>query len=134
MKLQYPARLSYLYDILKDIDNFAESKKFSYKKRQQIRLIAEELIVNIMNYAYNTDEGLINVDLHSEDNKKILLTITDTGKKFNPLLTESPDINEDFNQRTPGGLGIFMVKELADNAEYEYVNNQNILKIFITDD
>ncbi len=134
MKLQYPARLSYLYDILKDIDNFSESKKFSYKKRQQIRLIAEELIVNIMNYAYNTDEGLINVDLHSEDNKKILLTITDTGKKFNPLLTESPDINEDFNQRTPGGLGIFMVKELADNAEYEYVNNQNILKIFITDD
>ena len=134
MKLQYPAKLSYLYDILNDIDNFAESKKFSYRKRQQIRLVAEELIVNIMNYAYNTDEGLINVDLHSEDNKKILLTITDTGKKFNPLLTESPDINEDFNQRTPGGLGIFMVKELADNAEYEYVNNQNILKIFITDD
>ena len=87
-----------------------------------------------MNYAYNNDEGLINIDLHSENDKKMLLTITDNGKKFNPLLTDSPDINEDFNQRMPGGLGIFMVKELADNAEYEYVNNQNILKILITDD
>ena len=134
MKLRYPAKLSYLYDILNDIDNFAETKKFSSKKKQQIRLIAEELIVNIMKYAYDSDEGLINIDLYSENDKKMLLTITDTGKNFNPLLTDSPDINEDFNQRTPGGLGIFMVKELADNAEYEYVNNQNILKILITDD
>ncbi len=134
MNLQYPAKLSYLYDILNDINNFAESIPFSIKKRHQIRLIAEELIVNIINYAYDTDEGLIKIDLDLINNKEMILTIMDTGKRFNPLLSESPDTNKHFNQRIPGGLGIFMVKELADNVEYEYVNNQNILKIFLTDD
>lgn len=51
----------------------------------------------------------------------------DDGVPYNPLEKPDPDINLPPEQRPLGGLGIFMVKEMADDIQYEYTNNSNIL-------
>ena len=53
----------------------------------------------------------------------------DSGKKFDPLAKEDPDISLPVEERQIGGLGIFMVKKSMDKVMYEYKDNKNILTI-----
>ena len=53
----------------------------------------------------------------------------DSGKKFDPLAKEDPDISLPVEERQIGGLGIFMVKKSMDKVTYEYKDGKNILTI-----
>lgn len=97
-----------------------------------IELCIEELVVNIIDYAY-TDEDIKNnkndiiLDIMIDKNKnEIKITTTDNGIKFNPLLIKEPDINADLEDRKVGGLGIFLIKKYMNELNYKYINNQNI--------
>ena len=59
----------------------------------------------------------------------VILKLTDSGFKFNPLLRKDPDINKGLEERTAGGLGIFLVKKTMDGVEYKRDGQQNILKV-----
>ena len=52
-----------------------------------------------------------------------------TRLKYNPLEKEDPDLNMPLEERTEGGFGIYMVKNIMDDVEYDYVDSQNILTI-----
>ncbi|MCQ2755031.1 MAG: SpoIIE family protein phosphatase, partial [bacterium] len=95
-------------------------------------LAAEELFLNIANYAYaeSAKVGTITAVLEDEDNS-IVLKFIDNGVKYNPLEKADPDISLNASDRQIGGLGIFMVKNTVDDIQYEYKNNQNILTITI---
>ena len=42
-----------------------------------------------------------------------------------------PDITRSAEERDIGGLGIFIVKKMADAIEYKYEEHKNILKAMI---
>jgi sigma-B regulation protein RsbU (phosphoserine phosphatase) len=132
MKKNYPAKTEFLYEVLSDIENYLESQGFSIKGRNKFRLIAEELIVNVINYAYDGKDGSITVNLNAKNNE-IIMSIVDSGIKFNPLQKENPDTNATMNERNPGGLGIHMAKILSDEMYYEFRNGQNILTVHFKD-
>ena len=56
-------------------------------------------------------------------------TFLDGGTPFNPLTMKAPDTSLKARERKIGGLGIFMVRKLADEVTYEYADGKNILKI-----
>ena len=45
------------------------------------------------------------------------------------LIKNDPDLTSDVDERPIGGLGIYLVKKMMDNVEYEYKDNKNILTI-----
>ena len=92
----------------------------------KIDMCGEELYANIAFYAYEQSNGEIRVSISKEDNG-IKLTFEDDGIPYNPLEKPDPDITLPPEQRPIGGLGIFMVKEMADEIYYKHVNNSNIL-------
>lgn len=103
----------------------------SAKTNLQLRLICEEILVNISSYAYLADENgemTVNVSF-DDDNNEIIISFTDFGKEFNPLAKEDPDINQDAMERQIGGLGIFTVKKFSDDVSWERENNMNKLTI-----
>ena len=53
----------------------------------------------------------------------------DSGCPYNPLERSAPDITLSATDRSVGGLGIFMVKEMMDIVTYEYKENKNWLYI-----
>ncbi|MEQ1886477.1 MAG: ATP-binding protein [Bryobacteraceae bacterium] len=53
--------------------------------------------------------------------------VSDNGAPYNPLLREDPDIHLPLEQRSPGGLGIFLVRRLADDVQYEFRDGRNRL-------
>lgn len=91
----------------------------------KINFIVEEIFVNIVNYS-KTDFITVNVEY---DKPTFTIEFIDSGIKFNPLLKESPDPPNDIDEAQIGGLGIFLTKELADEIEYHYINDENHLKI-----
>lgn len=94
-----------------------------------IRLVTEELVLNIVNYAYpNNDNGYLDVEIMRDENS-ITLRFHDGGVPFNPLEKEPPDITLPLYERKIGGLGILMVIREMDSTEYEYTEGENVMTV-----
>ena len=94
-----------------------------------LNLALEEAVVNVMNYAYPKDHvGKIIIEAYAND-KRIKFIITDNGIPFDPTKTTEPDITADIDERSIGGLGIFLVTHLMDSVDYERTDNQNVLTL-----
>lgn len=102
---------------------------FSKNDINQVLLVAEEIFINIAKYAYKGEIGICNITIHVDDKNILVCTFEDTGTPFNPLKRNDPDLNVPAEERSIGGLGIYMSKNIMDNIEYQYKNNKNILKI-----
>ena len=94
-----------------------------------IRLVAEELVMNIADYAY-PDGGNDYLNVEIERNEKyITLRFRDGGLPFNPLEQPSPDISLPMEQRRIGGLGLLIVIKKMDSVAYEYADGENVLTV-----
>ena len=77
----------------------------------ELELICEEVFVNICNYAYGENVGKAEIEV-SKLSDCIVVKFIDSGKKFNPLEIAEPNIHAPLEERSIGGLGIFMTKKL----------------------
>ncbi len=94
------------------------------------RLVVEEVAANIAFHAYKGTSGTGVLDL-SVNATQIVLTFSDSGPRFNPLEKTDPDITLAAEDRQIGGLGIFMVKKIADKYFYTYQEKRNVFMIII---
>ena len=95
--------------------------------KAQLRLIAEEMFVNICSYAYENGSGKADISI-SADSSKVTLTFTDSGKPFDPT-KNIQDIEEYDPENRIGSLGRFLTFELADSYSYKYEDGKNKLTI-----
>lgn len=96
----------------------------------KVRLVVEEVAANIAFHAYEGTSGIGELDL-AVNATQIALTFADKGPQFNPLNQKEPDITLSAEERPIGGLGIFMVKKIADKYFYTYQEGRNIFMIII---
>lgn len=94
-----------------------------------LKLAIEEIFTNIVNHGLKMQQiAKISIQLRV-DEESVQVDICDTGKAFNPLATADPDLDLPLEERKPGGLGIFLVKQLMDHVNYRRDENRNILTI-----
>ena len=108
------------------IDGLNE-KNFDKKKVRKIRLVAEEILTNIVLHAYPGKTGDVEISYTIDKNDALTITISDWGISFNPLAESDPDIDVPVNDREIGGLGIFLTKKIMDHVHYKREDNKNIL-------
>ena len=90
-----------------------------------INLALEEALTNVIFYAYEKNtENNISVDFSKEGNK-LTIIITDSGKPYDPLQKEDPDVNLSAEDRPIGGLGIFLIKQIMNEVSYQRIENKN---------
>ncbi|GLI34370.1 ATP-binding protein [Desulforhabdus amnigena] len=95
----------------------------------KIELVLEELLANVIHYAYPDIQGEVAVACFMEGGEKFSLVIQDWGRPFNPFDQENPDIFEDIRDRVIGGLGILLVRSMADEYSYRRRGETNIVKV-----
>jgi len=96
---------------------------------RQLRLAVEEAVVNVIDYAYPADtEGDILVKIMS-DGTALRFQIIDSGVPFDPTAKEKADTTLSVEDRSIGGLGILLVRELMDTINYERSEGKNILTL-----
>ena len=115
--------------IIGQFEVFAEENELPMDITMKISLAFDDILSNIVQYAY-TDERphdiLIDFKLYKN---QVLIRITDDGIPFNPLLVNTPDTSSSLEERTIGGLGIHLVKNVMDDCRYRRRINQNILTL-----
>ena len=79
-------------------------------------------------YSENQDIRVDEIEV-SKLSDSIVVKFIDSGKKFNPLEIAEPNIHAPLEERSIGGLGIFMTKKLSDTLSYERSNGKNIFTI-----
>jgi serine/threonine-protein kinase RsbW len=98
------------------------------KQLQQIELAVEEVLVNVIRYAYPEDhQGKVEVDCSWGSGPGLSIEVTDYGIAFDPLAEADPDTSLGLAERSIGGLGIFLTKKMMDQVCYERKDNKNIL-------
>jgi len=100
------------------------------KIQTQINIAIDEIFGNIAHYAYTPETGMATVRVEIDDDPlSVIVTFIDGGVPYNPLEEAEPDITLSAEERSLGGLGIFMVKKSMDEITYRHENGKNILSI-----
>lgn len=100
----------------------------------QLNLALEEAVVNVMNYAYPGEKGrpvtLIAEQKTDKGNgERIVFRLIDEGVPFDPTQQAAPDITLSAEERSIGGLGIFLVEQLMEEVTYQRDGTRNILSM-----
>ena len=63
------------------------------------------------------------------DSGGVKLTFRDDGLPYDPVAHTDPDISLPAEERPIGGLGIMMVRKMADSMSYRRAHDRNLLTI-----
>ncbi|TET36668.1 MAG: ATP-binding protein [Planctomycetota bacterium] len=108
-------------------------------ERNKIILAVDEAVSNIIEHAYDSShEGKSEVEviLLSEPDK-VVITIKDSGREFDPTEIEDPDIRMHVNEGRKNGLGIFLMRQIMDEVKYTFragVENQLVMVKYFKDE
>ncbi|MCF8361495.1 MAG: ATP-binding protein [Prolixibacteraceae bacterium] len=115
--------------LAEELEKMGEEWELDMPLVTNLNLVLEEAISNIVFYAYDDErEHEINIAAEKNDNK-VVITITDDGKPFDPTKKETPDVSLSAEDRQIGGLGIFLIGKIMDTVQYKRENEKNILTL-----
>jgi anti-sigma regulatory factor (Ser/Thr protein kinase) len=119
MKRRFGRQLGELTNIVAFTDRFFAQENAASSVRYIIDLCVEELFVNMVTYnTETTADILIEMDTNGQG-VKVSLTDYDV-ERFDPREAGNVDIDAPLEQRTPGGLGLYLVLKMVDSIHYEY--------------
>src|SRR5271165_4972036 len=90
--------------------------------------LLEELITNWLKYGYpeRSEPGLAEVALALEGSR-LTIKFEDDGAAFDPLAEPPPDLSQPLETRPVGGLGLYLLRGLADEMSYKRSNDRNVI-------
>ena len=124
--LTVEAKVGNLPEVLTFVTQDLPENRDCGRLKNDLELICEEIFVNICNYAYGGKTGKANIVLE-KGGGRLTVSFSDKGTPFNPLEREDADISSPLTQRSIGGLGIHLVKNLTDELSYNYTDGMNVL-------
>ncbi|MGC8718459.1 MAG: ATP-binding protein [Thermodesulforhabdaceae bacterium] len=131
VQLVLPAEVERLGAFLEVIESFARDLGFVPKRIQKLILIMEEALLNVVKHAYD-EEGTGEVEVRCwEDGERIFIEVRDRGRPFNPLDVPEPDLSKGLPERPIGGLGVFLIRKIADDVSYRREKETNVLTLVL---
>lgn len=108
---------------------FCGEHDISDRNRRQLNMVLDELLSNVISYAYDDDrEHTIHIRISIAESG-LTLRITDDGRAFNPFEQSDPDTSLSVEDRPIGGLGVHLVKNVMDSASYERQGTTNLVTL-----
>lgn len=119
MEKRFGRSLDQLSGIVRFTDCFFEHEKADSSLRYIVDLCIEELFVNMATYNTETESDiLIEMSLHG---RGVQVSLTDYDvERFDPREAKGVNIDAPLDERTPGGLGLYLVLKMTDSVEYAY--------------
>ena len=130
-----------LLTIVADFDNLANVQDFVRRRAEELavpnplwfklELVMEELFLNIVNHAKPKTRDEVEIDCIRQSfgdvsGEMFCVTVRDWGPPFNPLEKEDPALEQDLESRPIGGLGVYLVTQMADHCAYARKDGSNL--------
>jgi serine/threonine-protein kinase RsbW len=129
-----PNRISELPTLAGAIRSFLEDKSVSAEAIDTVHLALDELISNIIFWGY-ADDHEHTIQVRTEIVKEqIRLTIEDDARPFDPTSLIPPDTDLAPDLRREGGLGVYLVRNTAEDILYRRVDGRNVVEVRIASD
>jgi anti-sigma regulatory factor (Ser/Thr protein kinase) len=113
------------------LTEFLTEEGIPTKVVNRVRLVVEELVVNVIDHAYDDEDAhMIMVGLRTEPHR-VAITIEDDGKPFDPRNAPSPPLSGKLEERTTSGHGIYIVKHMTNLLDYARAGDRNRVRAVI---
>jgi serine/threonine-protein kinase RsbW len=126
----FPAEVSSLAKIATYVTRAAEQAGLGARSVYAVQMAVDEACSNIIEHAYEGQEdGKIECTCEVTS-KGLAVTLCDQGAHFDPLCVSEPDVCSPLYERSRGGLGIYFIRKLMDEVQYEFVPERgNVLTV-----
>ncbi len=112
------------------LKEFLESRHVAPNVVFSAVLAFEEIVTNVIKYSFEDErKHEIQADVRVGP-VELVLRVTDDGLEFDPLSAPPPDRKKAYEERPIGGLGVHLVRNLAQRIEYRRVDETNVLTMF----
>lgn len=130
--LRIDASHGQLKRVEKAIDEMAKRRKWPEELVFKVKLVAEEMGLNIIDHGYGNDDSKeLEFRLTAVDDS-VTMEFIDEARPFDPLTeTPLPDIDAGVGERDIGGLGVYLVREMMDEVCYAREGNRNRLTLVL---
>ena len=133
LHIEMPGQCERPGDLLAAIDRALAGQQLAPGVRDDLRLITEEVVCNALEHGlHGTHEEAWQIvfDL-TRRGDTLQVEFRDTGKPVDPLAQPPPDLDADILDRPIGGLGLHLVRELAETISYRREEPYNVLRIVL---
>ncbi len=124
-----PGTLESLKKISQYVMTAAEQAGIDRQSAYKLRLSIDEIATNIILHGYEEAGRSGVIDLKATITQQALtIILEDTGTPYNPFHQMGPDetdLQKPLDERSIGGLGVFLALDGVDKFTYDYVNGRN---------
>jgi len=102
------------------VTHWAQWAGFDEQALYEIQLAVDEACANVADHAYLGEEpGEMEVSCNLED-QLFTIWVRDWGKGFDPESVLVPNVDAPLEERTLGGLGLFIVRQVMDEVQFSF--------------
>jgi len=128
-RLELPADMEHLPRFLEFLRGHIHDGRFDEATAGKLELAAEEMLMNVVSYAYPGSSGTVSLVAGENDAGDFFIEIGDHGVPFDPLAAPEADTTASIDNRAIGGLGIHFMRRVVDDARYRREDGRNILTL-----
>ena len=122
-------RIAEIARLVEEVDNFGGHAGLSPDLTYRLTLSLDEIVSNVIRHGYSdTNDHVVEVRLTVRDGI-VTAVIEDDGHPYDPRESPEPDLTLPVEQRGPGGLGIYLVKQMMDSIDYQRRDDRNVLTV-----
>lgn len=127
-RLVISARLDNVRQACDSVVEAAENAGLDERAIYHCQMAVDEALTNVIEHGYEFDGDTHQIEVVCKTEPgKFLITLTDDSPAFNPLEHEAPDPGEPLDSREPGGWGIYFIRRLMDDVQYQRIGDKNQL-------
>ncbi|MBE2201334.1 MAG: anti-sigma regulatory factor [Anaerolinea sp.] len=125
--LTIPGKLESLQSVAEYVLQAAHSAGLDYKTSYRLRLAVDEIATNIIIHGYQNHKTTGTLTMCAEmDDEYLTIYLEDDGANYDPSEALPPDhIQGPVEERTIGGLGIFLALWGVDQFNYKRLRRSN---------
>lgn len=131
IRLIVPGEYARLEDLNASLDIVLVRHGIDQERRDDVRLIVEELASNVIEHGgdpHGRPQHELSVNIFV-DGDRLELEFRDTGAPFDPTQEPEPDLDGDILDRAIGGLGVYLIRQLAEHVSYRRIDPYNVLHV-----
>ena len=106
--------------------DFADAHALPDAVRRSVSVVLDELLSNTLSYGLPDHGGEVIVDIELQPDR-LVITISDDGRPFDPFALPPPDTTLSIEDRPIGGQGVHLVRRMVDDLSYHRRSDRNVV-------
>ena len=115
----FPKAIGSLEEVFNHLDAFYAAEAIETGPAMSLSLVVEELFTNLVKYNTASRNPIL-VRLGRENGRVRIELVDHDVDRFDPATLPDVDVNAPMSERTPGGLGLHLVRAIVDHISFEY--------------